>query len=59
MEKTLKWTLFIHLLIAGFIPSMVKGLTFKEFEEIQQALQKAQHIVEVVEKATRLFTPWI
>lgn len=60
MKKVMQWTIGLHLcFFSGFIPSLIQGLSFKEFDAIQAQLQSFGEWVERVDKIMRLFTPWI
>ena len=59
MQKIILWTIGIHLIIGGFLPSFAAGLTYVEFEIIRDALADAQEVFDKLDRIGRLFTPWI
>jgi len=59
MKKIILWTLGIHLITGGFLPSLVAGLTYVEFDMIREAIANAEETIEQLNKLGRLFTPWI
>lgn len=60
MKKVMQWAIGLHLcFFSGFIPALIQGLSFKEFDAIQAQLQSLGEWVDRADKIMRLFTPWI
>lgn len=59
MKKVIYWSLAIHLIVGGFFPSLVAGVSYKEFDAIKQKIEQAQASMQKIDKITRLFVPWI
>jgi len=59
MKKIILWTLGIHLITGGFLPALVAGLTYVEFDMIREFLSDTQDVINRLNNLGRLFTPWI
>ena len=59
MKKILLWTLGIHLITGGFLPALVAGLAYVEFDMIRAALADVQDTIDKIDRIARLFSPWI
>lgn len=59
MKKIIIWTIGIHLITGGFLPALIAGLTYVEFDMIREFLADAQDTIDKLSKIGRLFTPWI
>jgi hypothetical protein len=60
MAKTLKWTLFFHLVLFGPTASaLLAGMAYPEMDSIRAYLASAQEHINAFKDILRVFAPWI
>ena len=58
MKKILYWTIGIHLVVGGFLPAVLEGVTYKELDALQHFISNLVDSFETAKKMVK-YLPWI